>query len=298
MKNLIKTAFAAIVLTTFIFACSRVPLTGRKQLMLVSPTEMMTMSFTQYKQFLDTSKVVPMSATEGAMVNRVGTRIQKGVEAYLTQQNQMNVVDGFKWEYHLVQNKQVNAWCMPGGKVVVYSGILPITQTEEGLAVVLGHEISHAIAQHGAERMSESLLAQGVMAAGETAIGVYSKNPQAVGQLFNLAVGAGATLGLLAHSRNQESEADHLGLIFMSMAGYNPQHAIAFWNRMTNGKTQQSKVEAWLSDHPTDQKRIEDLTRELPEAMQYYQTYGQGTQNTPASPTKEAPYIRVTPKQK
>ena len=219
-------------------ACEKVPLTGRKQLILVPNNEMLAMSFTQYKAFLDTSRVVPTSSGDADMVNRVGNRIRQAVETYMNSNGYGKRLDGFKWEYHLVQSNQVNAWCMPGGKIVVYSGILPYTQNEAGLATVLGHEVSHAIAEHGNERMSEGLVANGLLQAGQIATGIAAsaRSPQTQA-LFQQAFGVVGPLAYqygvgLPHSRKQESEADHLGLIFMSMAGYDPNEAITFWTRM------------------------------------------------------------------
>ena len=263
---------ASFFAATLVIACQKVPITGRRQLMMVDDAAMNQMSFTTYRTFLDSSKVVN-STTDAAMVTRVGTRIAGAVQRYLDQNNLTNVTKDFKWEYHLVQSNQVNAWCMPGGKVVVYSGILPITRDETGLAVVLGHEISHAIAKHGAERMSEGMLEQGLLQAGQVAGIMAMKTPQnraLFANLYGMAAPAAVQIGVaLPHSRKQESEADHLGLVFMSMAGYDPNQAIDFWNRMAAGGKSQTPI--YLSDHPSDANRIADLQKELPEAMSYYQ---------------------------
>ena len=256
-------------------ACEKVPLTGRKQLILVPNNEMLAMSFTQYKAFLDTSRVVPTSSGDADMVNRVGNRIRQAVETYMNSNGYGKRLDGFKWEYHLVQSNQVNAWCMPGGKIVVYSGILPYTQNEAGLATVLGHEVSHAIAEHGNERMSEGLVANGLLQAGQIATGIAAsaRSPQTQA-LFQQAFGVVGPLAYqygvgLPHSRKQESEADHLGLIFMSMAGYDPNEAITFWTRMAKAGGGKAPAE-FMSDHPSDQRRIGDLQKEMPEAQKYY----------------------------
>jgi predicted Zn-dependent protease len=268
MKRII---FATILSGLCVMACQRVPITGRKQLMLVEDAAMNQMSFASYKAFLDTSKVVS-SSPDADMVARVGSRLQKAVQSYLDKNKMGAVTKDFEWEYHLVQSKQVNAWCMPGGKVVVYSGILPITQNETGLAVVLSHEISHAIAKHGAERMSESMVQQGLLQVGQVAGLAAIQNPKsraAFGNLYGIAAPVAMQVGVgLPHSRKQESEADRLGLIFMSMAGYDPKQAISFWERMSAGN--QNNTPIYLSDHPSDQKRISDLKKELPEAMTYY----------------------------
>ncbi|WP_324677881.1 M48 family metallopeptidase [Hymenobacter sp. GOD-10R] len=244
--------------------CTTVPITGRRQLSLVSDSEMLTLSNQEYQKTLSISKL-STNASQTAMVKRVGLRIQHAVEEYMAQTNNTAALAGYQWEFNLVEDKQVNAWCMPGGKVVVYTGILPITQDENGLAVVLGHEISHAVAKHGSERMSDQLVAQYGGAALQTVTG---GNPSVAGSMLMTAVGAGSQLGLLHFSRQQESEADHLGLIFMAMAGYNPETAVAFWQRMA--AQSQGGTPAFLSDHPADQQRIADIQRLMPEAQKYY----------------------------
>lgn len=249
--------------------CTTVPITGRRQLSLVGDSEMNSLAITQYKQTLAESKL-STNATQTAMVRRVGQRIANAVQLYFKQQGQSAQLSGYQWEFNLIDDpKTVNAWCMPGGKVVVYTGILPLTQDENGLAVVLGHEISHAVAKHGAERMSDQLVAQGLGTAVNAAL---SQNPTATNNIFRQAVGAGvgagSQLGLLAFSRRQESEADHLGLIFMAMAGYNPEGALGFWQRMQ--AQSQNSTPAFLSDHPADAQRIADIKADLPEALKYY----------------------------
>ncbi|HEX2868108.1 MAG TPA: M48 family metallopeptidase [Ignavibacteriales bacterium] len=265
MKRFKNYYFLFIVLALFSLECSTVPLTGRKQLDLVPASQMLSMSFQQYDQFLKQNKL-STDANATAMVKRVGTRIQHAVEKYFADNNLSDQLKGYQWEFNLIESKEVNAWCMPGGKVVVYTGILPLTQDESGLAVVLGHEISHAVAKHGDERMSQALLTQ----LGGVALQVALRNkPQQTQQLFLAAFGAGAQVGiLLPFSRTQESEADHLGLIFMSMAGYDPHTAVPFWERMMA----QSKgaPPEFLSDHPSDQNRINAIKNEIPEAMKYF----------------------------
>jgi predicted Zn-dependent protease len=258
--------FAPIILLAFtVYYCSTVPITGRSQLNLISSNEMNTMSFQQYDDFLKENKLSG-NIDQTAMVKRVGVNIQKAVEQYFAQKNLSKELDGYKWEFNLVESPDVNAWCMPGGKVVVYTGILPITKDETGLAVVMGHEIAHAVAQHGNERMSQGLLQQ----LGGVALSVAIKDePAATQNLFMTAYGVGSTVGvMLPFSRTQESEADHLGLIFMAMAGYNPNYAVDFWTRMAAQGG--AKPPEFLSTHPSDETRIEDLKKELPEAMQYY----------------------------
>ncbi|QJD79970.1 M48 family metallopeptidase [Spirosoma rhododendri] len=270
-----KMMIALIGIALAVTACERVPLTGRKQLILVPNNEMLSMSFTQYKQFLDTSKVVSSNSGDAEMVSRVGGRIRQAVEAYMNSNGLSKRLEGFKWEYHLVQSPQVNAWCMPGGKIVVYSGILPYTQNEAGLATVLGHEVSHAVAEHGNERMSESLVANRLLQVGQVATGIStaSRSPQTQA-IFQQAFGIVGPLAYqygvgLPHSRRQESEADHLGLIFMAMAGYDPHEAITFWTRMAKASGGKAPAE-FMSDHPSDARRIADLEKLMPEAMKYY----------------------------
>jgi predicted Zn-dependent protease len=227
---------------------------------------MQQMSYAQYDSFLQVNKLSGDPAAT-AMVKRVGTRIEHAVETYMNSHNMQDQLAGYKWDFNLVENKEANAWCMPGGKVCVYTGILPITQDENGLAVVLGHEISHAVARHGTERMSQGLIAQGLGTALSVAV---AKEPQTTQQLWMTAFGVGAEVGvLLPYSRTQESEADHLGLIFMAMAGYDPQKAVPFWERMAS-QAGNGKPPEFLSDHPADQTRINDIKKEMPEAMKYY----------------------------
>jgi len=226
---------------------------------------MQQMSYASYKQVLDTAQVVNNSQS-AAMVKRVGGRIQRAVEQYMAQNSLSDQLAGYAWEFNLIQDNQVNAWCMPGGKVAVYTGLIPVARDETGLAVVMGHEIAHAIAKHGDERMSQGLLQQ---LGGATLQAALGSNPSLTNNLFLTAYGAGSQLGMLAYGRKQESEADRLGLIFMAMAGYDPQQSIAFWERMSAGKGGQAPPE-FLSTHPSDQTRIANIKSHLPEALKYY----------------------------
>jgi predicted Zn-dependent protease len=248
-----------------VYACSTVPITGRKQLSLIPAGEMLSMSYSEYDSVLKTSKL-STDKQQTQLVKKVGGRIQKAVETYFAEKGLSDQLKDYKWEFNLLESKEVNAWCMPGGKVAVYTGILPVTQNEVGLAVVLGHEISHAVAQHGAERMSQELIAQ----LGGQALSVALQNkPEQTKQLWMSVYGVGAQVGaLLPYSRTHESEADHLGLIFMSMAGYDPNEALTFWQRMAASGGQ--KPPEFLSTHPADETRIADIKKEIPEAMQYY----------------------------
>lgn len=259
--------FLALILLFGIVACTRNAITGRSQLTLVSEQQMEQLSLTQYKQFLTENKVVPASKDSAEMVQRVGRRIANAITEYYKQKGLANNIADYKWEFNLVESKEVNAWCMPGGKVVVYTGLLSVTQNEDALAFVLGHEITHAIAGHGRERMSRALLAQGVQIAGNVALGSDATTVN----VFNSIYGPTAQLGvLLPNSRTQEYEADHYGLIFAAIAGYNPQEAIPFWTRMMNLSKSSGQTPTFLSDHPSDASRIEKLKQLMPEALTYY----------------------------
>lgn len=259
----------AILLTAALFfsACTRNAITGRNQLSLVSEAQVQDAAKTQYKQFLSENKVVSASTSKDAeMVRRVGTRLANAITEFYKEKGQSEVLAGYQWEFNLVDSKDVNAWCMPGGKIVVYSGILPVTQNEAALAIVLGHEITHAVAGHGRERMSQQMLAAGIQELGGVAL---SSNQKALG-IFNAVYAPSAQVGvLLPNSRGQESEADHYGLIFAALAGYNPQEAIPFWQRM-QALSKGSQQPTFLSDHPADATRINDLQKWMPEALKYY----------------------------
>jgi len=259
--------FIPVILLSLIFHyCSTVPITGRSQLSLISASEINALSFQQYDEFLKQNKL-STDAEKTNMVKRVGLNIKSAVENYFAQHDLSKELQGYAWEFNLVESPEVNAWCMPGGKVVVYTGILPVTQNETGLAVVMGHEIAHAIAQHGAERMSQGLLQE----LGGVALSVALKDePETTQNLFMTAYGVGSTIGvILPYSRTHESEADRLGLIFMAMAGYDPNAAVDFWTRMSQSKGGASPPE-FLSTHPSDQTRIADLKKHMPEALEYF----------------------------
>jgi len=266
MRQIITSLVITVVTLLLFQTCSTVPLTGRSQLNMIPSGEMLSMSYQQYDQFLQSAKLSTNQA-EVSMVKRVGANIQQAVEKYMSDHAISSRLRGYNWEFNLVEDEQVNAWCMPGGKVVVYTGILPITQSEEGLAVVMGHEIAHAIAEHGNERMSQQLLQQ----VGAVGLMVAMKDEPAQTQAIWLSVyGVGTTVAImLPYSRTHESEADHLGLIFMAMAGYDPHEAPEFWKRMAAAKQGGSPPE-FLSTHPSDQTRINDITAWIPEAMKYY----------------------------
>ena len=250
----------------FQYSCSRVAITGRKQLNFVPDSMMNSMALQSYNEFLTANKL-STDTQKARMVKDVGARIQKAVEKYCAENNLSSRIQNYKWEFNLVEDPNVNAWCMPGGKVVVYTGLLPVAQNEAGLAVVMGHEIAHAIARHGSERMSQGLLVElGGMAMEEA----VANKPQQTKDLFMKSYGMGTQLGvLLPYSRLHESEADRMGLIFIAMAGYNPNEAINFWERMSAAKQGQAPPEL-LSTHPADSTRINNIKKLIPEAMKYY----------------------------
>ena len=266
MKKIFKTAVSVIIIVLIWQACSVVPLTGRKQLSLVPESEMISMSLTSYGDFLKENALSADKAST-AMVKEVGSDISAAVIKYFADNSLSSRLQGYQWEFSLVKNDTtVNAWCMPGGKVVVYSGLLPVTKDRNGLAVVMSHEIAHAVARHGNERMSQEMLAQ----FGSVALSEMIKNkPRETQTIFNGAYGIGAQVGvLLPFSREHELEADKLGLIFMAMAGYDPQTAVPFWERMAASGG--AKPPEFLSTHPSDATRINRIKAALPEAMTYY----------------------------
>lgn len=246
--------------------CSTVPVTGRKQLSLISNSELLPMSFSNYQSVLDTSKLSP-NKNQAEMVKRVGTRIQHAVEKYMAEHNASDQLKGYKWEFNLIDANIVNAWCMPGGKVVFYTGIMPICQDEAGVAVVMGHEVAHAVANHGSERMSQGLIQQ---MGGEALNVALANKPDETRALFGTAFGLASNYGaMLPFSRLHESEADKMGLIFMAMAGYDPREAPKFWERMAAQSGGAAPPE-FMSTHPAPAHRIKDLNAQLPEAMKYY----------------------------
>ena len=246
-------------------ACATVPLTGRQQLNLIPESEMLSMSLTQYGDFLKSNQLSDNQA-QAEMVKRVGKRIAAAVDQYLKDNGLGDRVKDFNWEFNLVKDSVANAWCMPGGKVVVYTGILPITKNENGLAVVMGHEIAHAIARHGNERMSQEMLVQ---LGGMGLAAAVDQKPEQTKQIYMTAYGLGAQVGaILPYSRSHELEADKMGLMFMAMAGYDPRGAVDFWERMAaNGG---SGMPEFLSTHPVDSHRIAQIKQDLPEALKYY----------------------------
>ncbi len=263
MKYIIIFLLSALLLT----GCALNLVTGRKQLRLVPESELQLMAVSQYEKFLSEHKVLDAgSSKDAAMVDHVGARISKAITEYYISQQKESVVEGYNWEFNTIDNKAVNAWAMPGAKVVVYSGLLPVAQNETGLAIVVGHEIAHAIAKHGSERMSQAMIQQ----LGGMALQVaLSEKPEETQNLFLQSYAIGSQVGaMLPWSRQQETEADEYGLMFAAMAGYNPQEAIPFWERMSNAGG--AKPPEFLSTHPSDRTRIRNLKKFMPEAMKYY----------------------------
>lgn len=263
MKKLIT----IILIIPLIISCSTNAVTGRKQLSLFPESALQAEAVSQYQSFLSENKVVNASGSKDAeMVKRVGNRVASAITSYYRSKGLAKELDGYKWEFNLIADQQVNAWCMPGGKVVVYSGLLPITQNEAALAVVLAHEITHAIAQHGNERMSQGAIAQGLQVAGN----IFTQNKAQANSLFNNIFAPAASVGvLLPNSRKQEYEADRFGLIFTAMAGYNPREAVPFWQRMAAAGGG-NKPPTLLSSHPADEDRIAQINKYMPEALKYY----------------------------
>jgi len=267
MKSLIKAKLLLMLWLVILPGCTTTPITGRKQFIVVPESIINSMSYQEYNNFLAENKL-SQNLQHTQMVKDVGSNIQKAVDQYCAQNYMYERIRGYQWEFNLVEDPNVNAWAMPGGKVVVYSGMIPVAQDEAGLAVVMGHEIAHVFARHGSERMSQGLLAEFGSIALSTALKTH---PEKTRELFMQAYGIGTQVGyLLRYSRIHENEADHLGLIFMAMAGYNPEEAVDFWQRMDE-KSKGAQPPEFLSTHPAHDTRIQNIKSHLPEAMRYYQ---------------------------
>lgn len=293
MKHL-KHYLLAVVAAVLFSACGTtrtVPLTGRKQNLMISDQEVLSLSATEYSKYMASAKK-STNATNTAMVQRVGQKLANAVQTYLTNNGYANELSNYAWEFNLVQDNSVNAFCMPGGKIVVYEGLLPITQNEASLAVVLGHEIAHAVANHSAEQMSKQIKQQYGLQIGSAVAGALGmgQNTQSIAQVV-------AQYGLqfrnLKYSRDHETEADRMGLIFAAMAGYDPNVAVAFWQRMaasSGGGTAE-----FLSDHPSDETRINNIqSKFLPEALRYYN--GGTTTNNSAAKASTTKTIKISSK--
>lgn len=282
LKNLLICALA--LLATACGTTNTVPITGRKTRLLVDDAQILSLSTQQYQDYMKTAKL-STNATNTALVKRVGQRLSTAVENFLRNNGYAQELQNFQWEFNLVNSNEVNAFCMPGGKIVVYEGLLPVTQDETSLAIVLGHEIAHAVAKHSAEQLSKQTRQQ---YAAQIGGGVLSQVAQAKGManaasIIDMAAQIGFNFANLKYSRDNETEADRLGLIFAAMAGYDPQLAIPFWQRMAQQSGGSTKSEIF-SDHPSDEKRIAELQKRMPEALKYYTP---PTQTTTTATTKK-----------
>lgn len=257
------------ILLLFLYSCSTVPITGRKRINMVSDAQILPTSFEQYAGFLKEHKL----STDANMTNEVrtiGINISKAVDKFMRGNDMVEEADNYRWEFNLIEDKTVNAWCMPGGKVVFYSGILPICKNSDGIAAVMGHEVAHAFAKHGQERMTSAMGQQ--LGGVAVAIGTGKKDPKQQ-QIWNTIYGVGSTVGMLAFSRTHETEADRLGMVFMIMAGYNPEEAINVWIRMSELSGGKAPPE-FLSTHPSNETRIKNLRAYLPTAIEMAKKYG------------------------
>ena len=280
MKN-VKSLMLILTTSLLIAACGTtqtVPVTGRKHSLLVSDAQVLSLSKEEYSKYMKSAKL-SANAANTAMVQRVGRRLASAVEAYLRNNGAADEIKNFSWEFNLVADKNVNAFCMPGGKIVVYEGLLPVTQDEASLAIVLGHEIAHAVAKHSAEQMSKKIRQSYGTQIGSQILGAIAG--QSVGDLAGAVAQQGFSFANLRYSRDNETEADHIGLIFAAMAGYNPQVSVPFWKRMAalSGNSNQSDM---FSDHPSDAKRIAAIQQWMPTAMKYYEASGYASKSVPS----------------
>ena len=264
MKKVLSIMFVAALLLT---SCGSVPITGRKQLNLVSDSEVLQSSLASYTSFMQTAQLSTQKV-QSDQVTRVGKRIAAATEAYLKANGLESEVKNFSWEFNLVKSNEVNAWCMPGGKIVVYEGIMKLVRSDDELAVVVGHEVAHAVAKHSNERLSQQMLAQyGAVAVSAATQGKSYQTQQIAQQIYGL----GAQYGVMQpFSRQHESEADYMGIILMSIAGYNPDVAVTFWQKMQAQSS--SNVPEFMSSHPSHETRISDIQKRLPEVKKKYGT--------------------------
>ena len=265
MKILKISAFLISVLG--VVACVTNPITGRSSIQFANNAEIATAAASEYKNTLSSSKVITGTA-DANRIKTVGARIKNAAYSYYKSIGRESALAGYNWEFNLIQDKQLNAWCMPGGKVAFYTGILPVCKDDNGIAVVMGHEVSHALAGHGNERISQAMIAQ----YGGSLLGGSISNSQWAG-IFERLYPVGAQVGLLAYGRKQESEADEMGLYLMSMAGYDPRNATSFWQRM-EASSSGNRTPEFLSTHPNPENRIADLNADMPKALQYYKAAG------------------------
>lgn len=254
--------YFSLLAVALLGSCATNPFTGSKTMALVSDSSLFPTSFQQYDSFLKEHKVIT-GTKDAQRVENVGGKIRMAAEKWLNANGYKGYLDGYRWEYHLIDSKEPNAWCMPGGKIVFYTGILPICQTDAGIATVMGHEVAHALANHGQQRMSAGMLQE---LGAEALNAATSSKSQQTQQLFQMAYGGGSqVLGMLPFSRSHESEADKIGLTLMAIAGYDPNEAVSFWSRMASG-AEASGQSDFLSTHPSNQTRISELKRLIPEA--------------------------------
>ena len=274
-----------------------VPITGRTQSLMVEDGQVLSLATQQYQEFMKSAKL-STNATNTAMVKRVGQNLANAVTSYMNAAGLGSELANFNWTFNLVQDKQANAWCMPGGLIVVYEGILPITQDESSLAIVMGHEIAHAVARHSAEQMSTQMKQQQGLQIGAALAGMLGMGTN-TSSLISGIVANGFNFKNLSYSRDHESEADHMGLIFAAMAGYDPQTAVTFWQRMAAGKT--NTTSEFLSDHPSDATRISQIQGWMPEALKYYKKGGTTTTTSTkstAQPTTTTKTFHISSKKK
>ena len=286
----IKTILLSVA-AAFLVSCGTtktVPITGRQQSLMVSDGDVLSLSTQQYNEFMKTAKL-STNAANTAMVKRVGQNLATAVTNYLNANGMGSDVQNFKWTFNLIQNKEANAWCMPGGLICVYEGILPLTQDEPSLAIVLGHEIAHAVARHSAEQMSTQIKQQYGMQIGAAVLGGIGVG-SSTSSIIQAIAAQGFNFKNLSYSRSHESEADHMGLIFAAMAGYDPQVAVGFWQRMAAASNNQKSE--FLSDHPSDATRIKQIQGWMPEALKYYK--GAGTSTTTKSSSTKATSTKTT----
>lgn len=262
-----KKSMLYLVVLFLLTSCYKVPITNRNQIRLMPDFIITNLALTSYQDFMAKNKVIPSNDSRSQQLENVGDRMVSAVNSLFANSKYKDRIKNQKWEYHLVDNPTVNAWCMPGGKIVFYSGILPYTQNDDGIAVVMGHEMAHAIAKHGNERMSQQLA---ILMGGVTIDVAMQQKPEETKEIFKSLYGISTTLGALAYSRKHEYEADKIGLVIMAKAGYNPEKAIDFWERMRQKGG--SSIPQFLSTHPSDENRIKEMKKFLPIAMKYYKT--------------------------
>ena len=263
-----KNSISVMLIVFFAISCATNPFTGKQTLALVPNSQIFPMAFQQYSAFLSENKVVNNTA-DAKMVNDVGHKITAAAERYLRANGYGEYLSDYRWEYNLVDSPEVNAWCMPGGKIVIYTGILPVTKNEAGLAAVMGHEVAHALANHGQQRMSAAQVQQLGAVAGNIALANNPENQQ----LFNTAYGVGTNVGvMLPFSRSHETEADKIGLTLMAIAGYDPIAAAGLWERMR--AREQGPPPEFLSTHPASATRIQNITSWVPAAKGEARKFG------------------------